>query len=242
MKHLTVLLCLLSLCASAQKTNPEATEVWEPVPNKVTPGLCNTNAPSDAIVLFDADDLNEWLTRADGGVAHWTVTNDSFMVKPGAGDIISRRVFGDIQLHIEWRAPLLVSGEGQGRGNSGVFLQERYEIQVLDSYASRTYSNGQAGSVYKQSPPLVNAMRPHDEWQTYDIIYRAPLFNTNDVKTQSAYVTVLHNGVLIQNHTEILGTTEYIGPPVNKAHGDGAIILQDHGNTVSFRNIWVREL
>ena len=155
---------------------------------------------------------------------------------------MTKQEFGDIQLHIEWRSPLKVESEGQGRGNSGVFLQERYEVQVLDSYESRTYSNGQAGALYKQSIPLVNATRPNDQWETYDIIYSAPVFNKDGIKVKSAYITVIHNGVLIQNHQELLGTTVYIGFPENPVHGDGSIVLQDHGNLVSFRNIWLRKL
>lgn len=233
---------LTAFSAQAQIKDPKATEVWEPVPRKVTPGQVNSAPPSDAIVLFDGSNLNEWASRKDQGAAQWTVENGIFTVKPGSGDIITRKKFGDIQLHIEWRSPLKVEGEGQGRGNSGLFLQELYEVQILDSYESRTYSNGQAGSLYKQSIPLVNATRPHDQWETYDIIYSAPHFNEDGIKVRSAYVTVIHNGILIQNHVELKGTTEYIGLPKNPAHGKGSIILQDHGNLVSFRNIWIREL
>lgn len=244
MKRTLLLITLLAIGASAygQIKDPKATEVWEPVPRKVTPGKTNAAPPSDAIVLFDGTNLNEWASRNDKGAAGWDVANSIMTVKPGTGDIISKRKFGDIQLHIEWRSPLVVESEGQGRGNSGVFLQERYEVQVLDSYESRTYSNGQAGAIYKQSIPLVNATRPHDQWETYDIIYSAPVFNEDGIKVKSAYITVIHNGVLIQNHQEILGTTEYIGLPKNDAHGKASIILQDHSNTTSFRNIWVREL
>ncbi len=244
MKRATIFLALLVIGTStfAQIKDPKATEVWEPVPRKVTPGTTNSAPPSDAIVLFDGSNLNEWASRNSKGAAKWDVANSIMTVKPGTGDIISKRKFGDIQLHIEWRSPLVVESEGQGRGNSGVFLQERYEVQVLDSYESRTYSNGQAGAIYKQSIPLVNATRPHDQWETYDIIYSAPVFNEDGVKVKSAYITVLHNGVLIQNHQEIKGTTEYIGLPKNDAHGKASIILQDHSNTTSFRNIWVREL
>lgn len=244
MKRATIFLALLVIGTSAfaQIKDPKATEVWDPVPKKVTPGTTNSAPPSDAIVLFDGSNLNEWASTNDKGAAKWDVANNIMTVKPGTGNIITNRKFGDIQLHIEWRSPLVVESEGQGRGNSGVFLQERYEVQVLDSYESRTYSNGQAGAIYKQSIPLVNATRPHDQWETYDIIYSAPVFNEDGIKVKSAYVTVLHNGVLIQNHQEIKGTTEYIGLPKNDAHGKASIILQDHSNTTSFRNIWVREL
>jgi 3-keto-disaccharide hydrolase len=148
-----------------------------------------------------------------------------------------------MQLHVEWRSPAEVKGDGQGRGNSGIFLMGKYEIQVLDCYNNETYYNGQAGSIYKQTIPLVNACRKPGEWQAYDIIFKAPVFNEDGSKKSSAYVTVIHNGVLIQNHVEILGTTEYIGPPKNIAHPPKQPIhLQDHGNPVSYRNIWVREL
>lgn len=244
MKRATILLVLLVVATSAfaQIKDPKATEVWEPVPRKVTPGATNSQPPSDAIVLFSGSNLDEWAARKDQSSAKWNVANGIITVKPGSGDIITKRKFGDMQLHIEWRSPLKIEGEGQGRGNSGVFIQERYEIQVLDSYESRTYSNGQAGALYKQSIPLVNATRPHDQWETYDIIYSAPVFNKDGIKVKSAYITVIHNGVLIQNHQEILGTTEYIGLPKNEAHGKASIFLQDHGNTTSFRNIWLREL
>lgn len=244
MKRATIFLALLVISASAfaQIKDPKATEVWDPVPKKVTPGTTNSAPPSDAIVLFDGRNLNEWASANDKGAAKWDIANNIMTVKPGTGNIMTNRKFGDIQLHIEWRSPLVVESEGQGRGNSGVFLQERYEVQVLDSYESRTYSNGQAGAIYKQSIPLVNATRPHDQWETYDIIYSAPVFNEDGIKVKSAYITVIHNGVLIQNHQEIKGTTEYIGLPKNDAHGKASIILQDHSNTTSFRNIWVREL
>ena len=228
--------------AYGQIKDPKATEVWEPVPRKITPGATNSAPPSDAIVLFDGTNLNEWASRRDQGAAKWDVADGIMTVKPGTGDIISKRKFGSIQLHLEWRSPQTVESEGQGRGNSGVFFQERYEVQILDSYESRTYSNGQAGAIYKQSIPLVNATRPHTDWETYDIIYSAPVFNEDGIKVKSAYITVLHNGVLIQNHQEVLGSTEYIGFPKNEAHGKGSIILQDHSNLVSFRNIWIREL
>ena len=244
MKRITMILAIwaIGMSAFAQLKDPKATEVWEPIPRKVTPGNVNSAPPSDAIVLFDGKNLSEWISRNNKGAAQWTVSDGIMTVKPGTGDIITKQEFGDIQLHIEWRSPLKVESEGQGRGNSGVFLQERYEVQVLDSYESRTYSNGQAGALYKQSIPLVNATRPHDQWETYDIIYSAPVFNKDGIKVKSAYITVIHNGVVIQNHQELLGTTEYIGFPKNPVHGDGSIILQDHGNLVSFRNIWLRKL
>ncbi|MEZ5044957.1 MAG: DUF1080 domain-containing protein [Saprospiraceae bacterium] len=235
----TIILSAFSL--QAQITDPVATEVWDPVPRVVTPGAATNTAPSDAIVLFDGSNTNEW-SHADGSAVKWKTGDNAMTVVKGTGVIQSKRTFGDCQLHIEWRTPAEVVGEGQGRGNSGIFLQSLYELQVLDSYGSKTYSNGQAGSIYKQSIPLVNACRPPGEWQTYDIIYTAPRFNEDGIKVASARITVLQNGVLVQNNTEIKGTTEYIGLPKNPKHGKGPIVLQDHGNPVSYRNIWIREL
>jgi hypothetical protein len=225
------------------KLPPEATEFWEPVPRKVTAGNQNHLPPSDAIVLFDGKNLNQFESVKGGKSAEWTVENGYFMVKPGTGDIRTKESFGDVQLHIEWASPKVVKGEGQGRGNSGVFLMSNYEVQILDSYESRTYSNGQAASLYKQFPPLVNATRGPGEWNTYDIIFIAPRFNADGMMVSPAKVTVFHNGVLVQNHVELRGPTEYIGIPNYKAHSDALpIILQDHGDLVSFRNIWLRKL
>ena len=243
MRKLTITSLLTFFCAiaMAQITDPKATEVYDPVPKKVSPGR-NGTAPSDAIVLFDGKNLGEWKSRNNGSPAAWKVENGYMEVVGGKGDIMTNRQFGNMQLHIEWSAPTEIVGEGQGRGNSGIFLQERYEVQVLDSYVSTTYSNGQAGSLYKQSIPLANATVAPGEWNVYDIIFHAPSFNTDGVKVADGYVTVIHNGIVVQNHQRLLGTTEYIGFPKNPAHGDGSIILQDHGNPVRFRNIWIREL
>ncbi len=229
-----------TLALSAQITDPVATEVWEPEPKAVSPGDA-TLAPSDAIILFDGSHTEAW-AHSDGASVNWTLDQGILTVKAGTGAIFTKEKFGDCQLHLEWRSPTEIVGEGQGRGNSGVFLQNRYEVQILDSYLNRTYSNGQASSIYKQSIPLVNALRPVGEWNSYDIIYKAPSFNDDGIKTNSGYITVLVNGVLVQNHTEIKGTTEYIGLPKNVAHGNDVIQLQDHGNPVSFRNIWLRKL
>ncbi|AKD02093.1 DUF1080 domain-containing protein [Pontibacter korlensis] len=222
------------------KMVPEMTEFWEPEPRVVTPGTNITAPPSDAIVLFDGKNLSEWKAKSGGTEATWPVKNGEFTV--GKGDISTKREFGDFQLHIEWSAPDKVEGQGQGRGNSGIFLQDRYEVQVLDSYNNRTYSNGQAASVYKQHRPLVNAMRKPTEWNVYDVIYTAPRFKEDGSVFTPARVTVLHNGVLVQNNVEVKGPTEYIGLPAYKAHGKAPITLQDHGNPVAFRNIWIREL
>ncbi len=225
-------------------TKPKTTEVHEPIPAKVTTGKMNS-APSDAIVLFDGTNLDNWVGARDSLAAKWILNKDGSMtVKNGSGDIQTKQNFGDIQLHIEWRNPATPRAKGQNRANSGVFFQGRYEVQVLDNYDNITYANGQAGSVYKQHIPLVNASKPSGEWQTYDIIYHAPKFDQIGRKTKSATVTVLHNGVLIQDHVVIYGTTEYIGIPKNNPHGKGPLKLQDHNDNsgVSYRNIWVREL
>ena len=233
-----------SLSTQAQteaKKDPATTEVWNPKPKKVTPGVAAGEAPSDAIVLFDGKDLSKW-SSLDGKDAKWDIKDGAATVVKGTGDIKTKQTFGDIQLHIEWREPLGLEGEGQARGNSGIFFQEKYELQVLDSYESQTYSNGQAGSMYKQHMPLVNATRKANEWQTYDVVYNAPRFSENGAVISPGRVTVLHNGVLIQNNTSLWGSTQYIGLPVYEAHGRGSLKLQDHGNPVSFRNIWIREL
>lgn len=241
MKKLFISFCLLLSYQFifAQITEPKATEVWEPVPRKVKTNEMAT-PPSDAIVLFDGTNLSEWISVKEGA-AKWELKNGAMTVN-GSGGIKTKKEFGDAQFHIEWRTPSVVKGEGQGRGNSGIFMQDKYELQVLDSYESVTYSNGQAGSIYKQTMPLVNACKGPGEWQTYDIIYKAPVFNADGIKVSPAYITVLHNNVLILNHTEIRGTTPYTGLPQNPAHGNGPLMLQDHSNPVSYRNIWVREL
>lgn len=224
-----------------EQDTPERTEVWEPVPEVVDAGYGEV-APSDAIVLFDGTDLSAWQS-VDGGVASWHVEDGAMTAVAGAGDIATRQGFGDIQLHVEWRTPAEVVGDGQGRGNSGVYLMQRYEVQVLDSFENRTYSNGQAASIYKQHIPLVNASRGPGEWQTYDIVFRAPKFAADGAVEQPAILTVLHNGILVQDHAVLLGPTVYIGDPAYEAHGSREPIqLQDHSNPVSYRNIWVREL
>lgn len=231
-------------CNMAQKgptIDPKLTEMWEPVPPIVTPGQTNAMPPSDAIVLFDGTSFNNWV-GSDGQTPKWTLENGAMTVKPRTGGIKSKQVFGDIQLHIEFRSPAEVKGEGQGRGNSGIFFMERYELQVLDSYDNITYPNGQAGSVYKQHIPLVNASRKPGEWQTYDVIFMAPVFTEKGTLKTPARITVFHNGVLVQNNIELKGPTEFNRIPVYEPHGKAGISLQDHGDLVSFRNIWVREL
>lgn len=223
----------------ADKSN--LTEVWEPVPEIVEPGN-NTAPPSDAILLLGQTDLSEW-EHEDGSDPKWDYDDGVMTVVDETGLLRTKRKFGDCQLHIEWRTPGKIEGDGQGRGNSGVFLQERYEVQVLDSYNNRTYSNGQAGSIYKQYIPLVNASLPPGEWQKYDIIFTAPKFKVDGTLDSPGYFTVFHNGVLIQNHAEIKGKTVNSGEPSYEKHAPKeSIMLQDHGNPVSFRNIWIREL
>lgn len=227
-----------------EPTEPEATEFYEPKVTQITP-VVNGTPPSDAIVLFDGSNFDEWVMTNDSTAVVWHLNDDKSMsVKDKSGLIQTKRNFGDIQLHIEWRSPADINGENQSRANSGVFLQGLYEVQVLDNNDNPTYTNGQVGSIYKQSVPLVMASVPTGEWNAYDIIYHAPEFNADGGKIKSGTITVMHNGVLVQDHVEIKGSTEYIGWPKNNAHGKAPIHLQDHGDNsrVSFRNIWVREL
>lgn len=230
---------------SPMPMKPEMTEIWEPQVKVVTPAKKLGDAPSDAIILFDGKNLDQWVSQRDiTKPAPWKIVdNDHIEVVPNSGGIQTKMKFGDCQLHIEFSAPDVVESQGQGRGNSGVFLQNRYELQVLDSYNSRTYSNGQAASIYKDVPPLVNAMRSPLEWNTYDIIYTAVRFKADGRVDAPARITVLHNGVLVQNNTTIAGLTNYIGlHTYPAAHGDDVISLQDHGNKTQFRNIWIRKL
>lgn len=229
------------LFAYSQDWKPELTDQWEPVPPKVTPGE-GTAAPSDAIILFDGKDLSKWESEK-GGPAPWKVENGCFTIVPDKGSIQTKQSFGDVQLHIEFREPFDFVGWGQDHGNSGVYLQKRYEIQVLDCYDNKTYVNGQTGALYKQYPPLVNACKPTGEWQTYDIVFMAPRFNENGALFAPATITLLHNGVLVLNHVTVQGTTENVGLPKYVSHNlKQPFLLQDHGNPVSYRNIWVREL
>jgi hypothetical protein len=238
-----MLLSPLGRTAEGQQpqADPKLTEVWEPVPRVVTPGV-GSAAPSDAIVLFDGADLAAW-RHADGSPARWRIEDGAFTVIAGTGGIRTTRAFGDAQLHIEWRAPARVEGRSQDRGNSGVFLQGQYEVQVLDSYDNPTYVNGQAGSVYKQHIPLVNASRKPGEWQSYDIVFRAPRFAEDGSVQTPAYLTVFHNGVLVQDRVEVKGITVNRGTPYYEKHEPKLpLMLQDHGSPVSFRNVWIREL
>jgi hypothetical protein len=206
-----------------------------PEPPVVTPGKTDADPPSDAVVLFDGKDLSAW----EGG-DQWKVEDGVAIVQ--GGDITTKQSFGDCQVHVEWSAPVPAKGSGQGRGNSGVFLMDKYEVQVLDSYENETYFDGQASAIYKQQPPMVNAMRKPGEWNTYDIIWTAPKFKENGSLESPAYITVLHNGVLTLNHFELQGITPFNEVPHYTAHGKAPIHLQNHGNPVRYRNIWVREI
>ena len=241
----------VSTLAFAQ-AKPEDTEYYTPVPPVVTPGATFRDAPSDAIILFDGKNMDEWVKTKDSlSKEKWTLNDDAMTVNKAIGDIQTRRTFTDYQLHIEWKIPTGITGSGQGRGNSGVFLATMpegaggYELQALDNYNNKTYVNGQAGSIYKQNPPLVNACRKPGEWQTYDVVWTAPRFNEDGSIKTPARVTAFHNGVLVQNNFELKGDTPYIGQPVYRKHGAAPIKLQAHGDKsepLSFRNIWVREL
>ncbi|KRA35714.1 hypothetical protein ASD68_04840 [Rhodanobacter sp. Root627] len=232
-------------------TDPKATEQWQPVPKLVTPGKHDAAPPSDAIVLFDGRNLDRWESVDDHSPARWKVHDGVLTVDKKAGNIQTRQRFKNYQLHLEWQVPADIAGEGQARGNSGLFLASTgpgdagYELQIMDSWKNPTYVNGQAASVYKQTPPLVNAMRPPGAWQTYDVVWTAPVFAADGTLTAPAYVTVLHDGVLVQNHTALTGETVYIGKPAYTPYTDAPIKLQAHGDPsqpISFRNIWVRPL
>jgi hypothetical protein len=236
---------------AAAAVKPQDTEQWQPVPPKVSPGATDGAAPSDAIVLFDGRNLDEWVMTNDHSPARWRVENGTMVVDKASGNIETKRLFKDYQLHLEYRIPADITGEGQARGNSGLFLastgpgDQGYEIQILDSFENATYVNGQAASVYKQNPPLVNASRRPGEWQSYDVIWTAPVFHADGTLETPAAVTVFHNGVLVQNHFRLLGETVYVGKPAYRKHDRAAIKLQSHHDPsapISFRNIWVREL
>lgn len=228
--------------AEQQQMQPEDTEWYEPVPPKVTPGENHfLEAPSDAIVLFDGSNLDQWAS-ASGGDAGWEIEGNHMTVIPDSGDIQTRESFGSVQLYIEWRSPTNMEHEGQDRGNSGVFLQNRYEVQVLDAWQNETYVNGMAGSIYKQVAPMVNPAKEPGEWQSYNISYTAPQFNDDGSVESPARITVIWNGVVVQNNYVLKGHTPYIGLPEYTAHGEAPIRLQDHASRVSYRNIWVRRL
>ncbi len=254
---------LLSLIISIslqaqQKMKPEDTEIYKPVPPVVNGGETPFKSPpTDAIVLFSENSLDQWqkvqFINRKGEIkqrenyqqkpADWIVEGDEFVVKKGTGSIATIQAFGSVQLHIEWMAPKMENKTGQGYSNSGIFFMGIYEIQILNSYESETYSNGQAGSIYKQHIPLVNASNPPGEWQVYDIVFEAPKFNNDGTLSVPASITAFHNGVLIQNHVILKGPTQYIGIPEYIPHPEKLPLqLQDHGDPVRFRNIWIREI
>jgi len=236
----------------AQQGDPKLTEFYSPVPKIVTPGKTPSDAPSDAIILFDGKNLDQWRSVKDTTApAGWKVADGVITVNKSAGNIETKQSFNDYQLHIEWRIPENITGEGQARGNSGVFLasigsgDQGYELQVLDCYNNKTYVNGQTASIYKQSIPLANACKKPGEWQVYDVIWTAPRFNDDGSVKSPARVTAFHNGVLVQNNYELKGVTMYIGQPFYKKHGPSPLKLQAHGDPsepISFRNIWLRNL
>jgi Domain of Unknown Function (DUF1080) len=219
-----------------------------PLPAVITPATCSTQdqvgtPPSDAIVLFNGKDLSNWEEVKGGAPAQWTIGDGYFATKPGAGDIRTKQTFGDMQLHVEWATPNPPHGEDQDRGNSGVFLQGLYEIQVLDSFHSVTYADGQASAVYGQYPPQVNACRPPGEWQTYDIIFHGPRFSEEGTLIRRARVTVIQNGVLTQDDVAIMGPTgHHIRPQYTPTPEKMPLALQDHNHPVRYRNLWVREI
>jgi hypothetical protein len=250
MKKLALLLALLPATALAQAANPggnplpkpELTETWSPVPPKVQPGATPGQPPSDAILLFNGRDMTNW-ESVKGGPAQWTVGNGEFIVAPKTDSIQTRDKFGDVQLHVEWMVPVLPPDrKGQDRGNSGIFLQGLYEVQVLDSLDNVTYVNGEAGSIYKQYAPLVNALKPAPQWQAYDIVYTAPRFYNDGTLAEPARMTIFLNGILVQNNVALRGPTEFRGIPLYKAHGDAPVMLQAHNNEVHYRNLWLRKL
>lgn len=231
--------------AQNSKVDPKLTEIWEPKP-PVVKTTDNNQAPSDAIVLFDGSNFDEW-TNANPEKSDelWILNADGSMtVKNKAGNIKTKKSFGSIQLHIEWKSPAEIKGKGQSRANSGIFLQSRYEIQVLDNNNNDTYVNGQVGALYKRAIPLAMASVKSGEWNTYDIIYMEPKFDKDGNVVKKATFTVLHNGVLIHNNVVLEGPTVYRGTPPYKSHGKAPLLLQDHrdNSRVSYRNIWVREL
>ena len=243
-KNIKLFLFLTSFLIGSSQDKSTPTEIWEPIP-KVVYSSSDSAPPNDAIILFDGTDLSRWNAKWSKKESKWKINNDGSMtvVFDGSGGIETKQKFGSVQLHIEWKTSEDVSHKNQKRSNSGVFFQDRYEIQILDSYKSPTYVNGQAGSVYKQHIPLVNASRKPGEWQSYDIVFDAPEFNSDGKKIKSGYFTVFHNGILIQNHVEIFGTTTNVGQPEYTPHDDGPISLQNHCcSQITLRNIWVRKL
>lgn len=239
---------LLTVLAADATAAQDAGRRWKvhnperPKPRIVTPGAQPALPPGDAIVLFDGRALDEWTSR-DGSPARWVVRDGYMQTVPGAGAVVSKRTFGDVQLHVEWSTPSPAIGEGQDRGNSGIYFMDNYEVQVLDSYQNETYADGQAASLYGQHPPLVNASRPPGEWQSYDIVFRRPRFNARGALVSPARMTVFHNGVLVQDNAELWGRTNWLVTDPYVKHADALpFVLQDHDHPVRYRNFWVRPL
>jgi hypothetical protein len=242
-----------SVTRAQENMKPSDTESYTPVP-VVSGGMAvSTPPPSDAVLLFDGKDLSKWVSVQDRSkAAQWTVADGLMTVNKKAKNIETKESFLNYQLHLEWRVPAGITGKGQGRGNSGLFLASigegdlGYELQILDSYNNETYTNGMAGSIYKQFAPLANPARKPGEWQSYDVVWTAPVFNADKTLKTAARVTVLFNGVLVQNNTVLKGPTQYIGVAgYRDAHGAAPIKLQAHGDAsepISFRNIWLRKL
>ena len=252
MRKILVMLCVATAALAAFAVGAQVQTKWQPhdmnrpAPTPVDPGTPSSEQaagrpPADAVALFDGKDLSRWAHK-DGGAAKWKVGDGYFEVVPKTGYIFTKQAFGDCQLHVEFMEPSPAKGEGQDRGNSGVFLMGLYEIQVLDSYQNKTYADGQAGAVYGQYPPLVNAARPPGQWQSYDIVFHAPRFGGDGKLTRAARVTVFHNGVLVQDNVEIEGSTATPKPVYEKQPDKLPLALQDHNHPVRYRNIWVREL
>jgi len=255
MKRILILTALFAgtayITQAQGRGKPEDTEYYTPIPRVITPGGAAGDAPSDAIILFDGKNLDQWVNTKDSTPAKWILADNVMTVNKSTGDIQTRASFTDFQLHIEYFIPANITGSGQGRGNSGIFLAALpwgaggYEIQVLDNYKNTTYVNGQVGSMYKQAVPLANACKKPGEWQTYDIVWTAPKFSKEGILVSMARITAFHNGVLVQNNTSLLGDTPYIGQPSYRVHGPAPIKLQAHGDKsepISFRNIWLRPL
>lgn len=229
-------------CYAQKAAQWQVHDMNRPVPAVITPGQDNSQPPSDAGILFDGKDLSAWQSINNNAPAKWKVENGYMEVVAKAGDIATKQAFGSCQLHIEWCTPEVVKGEGQGRGNSGIFLMSRYELQVLDSYENITYADGQAGAIYGQKPPLINVCRKPGQWQAYDVIFHAPQFDGKKL-VEPATITVFQNGVLVQDHWAIKGLTLHKTVPYYEPHeGKAPLRLQDHNNPTRFRNIWIREL
>ena len=240
-KYISLILILNIFCFSIVKAKPEDTEIWYPVPPIVEVPVIWA-PPSDAIILFNGEHMKAWQHK-DESKSKWLNNDNQMIVNPGSGNIYTKESFSSAQLHIEWKTPSIIDGEGQGRGNSGIFFQKRYELQILDSFQNITYSNGQAASIYKQYIPAVNASKKPGVWQYYDVIFTAPTFDKEKNLTKKARMTVFHNGVLVHNNVVLKGTTVYNGKPEYEYHpAEQPIMIQDHNNPIAFRNIWIRKL